>query len=395
MMRLLAGLILTLLLSGCVSGLKYGETPHSQLSAGQVCNPASAQNRAGAAKPYFAVTSRLPDCRDGTAKLTSYRTDKLRYGRFAVTPSGAAKKDDGNLAFVFEPEQAWWDQLAVKAAENDGRVLLYIHGYREKFSRSARDTAQIKRLSAFDGPVIHYSWPSIGELLSYTVDQTSVSWDVSNFRRFLKQLAQQPWTKDIVIVSHSMGARLAIPGILYVDRTATPQAANALSNIILVSPDYDRQIFTEQTGPRILTAEHVKAGRRLTIYVSNSDQALDVARTVHGYPRLGRPYCFDPFAAQRLAARGLPERCYPDIKGWLNNTVQASMRIIDTTDLSVGSGHSNYLRSANVCRDFAAAIKSRTTQRRATALPHVFSLTGYGEKEKPAHDDICMRFLGS
>jgi len=388
MMRTLAGLILAMLLSGCVSGLKYGDTPHAQLSAGPVCNPVSGQKPAGAAEPYFAVTSRLPDCRDGTVKLTSYRTDALRYGRFAITPTGAAKKDDGDLAFAFAAEQLWWGELAAQAAKNDGRVLLYVHGYRENFSRSARDTAQIKRLSGFNGPVIHYSWPSIGELLSYTVDQTSVSWDVNNFRSFLKRLAQQPWTKDIVVVSHSMGARLAIPGILYVDRTANAQSAKALSNIILVSPDYDRQIFTEQTGPQLLAADRVKAGRRLTLYVSDSDQALDVARTVHGYPRLGRPYCFDPFEAQRLAARGLPERCYPSI-------ATSGLRIIDTTDLSIGSGHSNYLRSANVCEDFAATVKSQTAQRRATDLPYVFSLTGYGEKEKPAHDDICMRFLAS
>src|SRR3546814_20498696 len=56
--------------------------------------------------------------------------------------------------------------------------------------------------------IIEYSWPSQGKILSYVVDETNMYHDVRNFRDFLKSLAEQQWVKEIVLVSHSLGARL-------------------------------------------------------------------------------------------------------------------------------------------------------------------------------------------
>ncbi len=385
-----------LMLAGCVSGLGYGTVPHDTMSAGPLCNPQNSNEPPPIDAPYFAVTSRLPDCRSGKVKLTSYRAGALRYGRFALHPKNDERDQEADIALTLQAQQGWWRQLGQAARVHDGRVLLYIHGYRERFNRSARNTAQIQRLADFEGPVIHYSWPSIGELLSYTVDQTSVTWDVANFRRFLKKLAEQPWAKDIVIVSHSMGARLALPGVLYVDRTARPGDASNISKIILASPDADRQNFEQNIGRRILSPARVRAGRRMTIYLSGRDQALDVSRTLHGYPRLGRPHCFDPFRATNLRQRGLPERCYPKTFAGRAIAADSGLTIVDTTDVSVSSGHSNHLRSARVCADFATLLrgqKSTAKSRIATHLPHVFRLVPYGKGAEPDHDPLCMRYL--
>src|SRR3546814_19315812 len=63
----------------------------------------------------------------------------------------------------------------------------------------------------------------------------------------------------------------------------------------------------------------------------------------------------DTFAADELEAAGLPVRCYA-------NAIPG-LTIIDTTDVSRGSkGHSNFLRSAVVCRDFVDVVAGKRTR---------------------------------
>src|SRR3546814_20308112 len=75
-------------------------------------------------------------------------------------------------------------------------------------------------MTGCDGPGIAYSWPSKHKVLSYAGDETNMYHDVRNFRAFLKALAEQPWVTEVVIVAHSLGARLVVPAIAYVDRAA-------------------------------------------------------------------------------------------------------------------------------------------------------------------------------
>src|SRR3546814_13800695 len=96
-------------------------------------------------------------------------------------------------------------------------------------------------MTGFDGPIIEYSWPSQGKILSYVVDETNMYHDVRNFRDFLKSLADQQWVKEIVLVSHSLGARLVVPAVAYVHRTSSPPPSSNLSHIIPASPTLPRE----------------------------------------------------------------------------------------------------------------------------------------------------------
>jgi esterase/lipase superfamily enzyme len=401
--RCLAAL-LALALAGCVTGIDYGPVPHSELSAGVICNPdqsitdsKTVPDKAVIEKPMFAVTSRLPDCTSGTIKLTDFRGEKLRYARFASLKSDKRGRGKEALptAIAFESEGKWWADLETATAANQGRLILYVHGYRENFNTSSRDSEQIARLSNFTGPVIQYSWPSENELLSYAVDETNMYWDERNFRGFLEILARKPWVNDIVVISHSLGARLVIPSIEYVDRNAPSQDASNISKIILASPDTDRSEFERDIGTIILSKRRVAAGRRMTVYVSDKDKALGLSRVIHGYPRLGRPFCFNPFEAAKLKANGLPERCYASNFQMQASTGIDGLVIVDTTDVTGGrSGHSDYLKSARACRDFASVLQGKgglTEERQPTHLPYVFRLAPYIKGEKPDHEAICMR----
>ena len=384
-------LLLPMLLAGCTVAVEYGDIPHNVLAENPRCNPAQNDSASVSGKDYFIVTSRLPDCRGDNIKLTNHRADRVRFGRFSPPETIKPAKGDKQLVVpvAFQPEDAWWDGLRDAANLRNGRVLLYVHGYREKLQTTARDAVQIGAMSNFDGPIIHYSWPSQGNLLSYAVDETNMYWDQRNFRNFLTTLARTEWVKEIVIVSHSLGARLVTPAVEYVDRTSSNADSSNISNIILASPDVDREDFERDIAEEVLAARRVNNDRRVTVYASLRDRALAVSRAVHGYPRLGSPYCFSPFEAKDLKAKGLPQRCFATKTKYQTEPAKTGFTIIDTTDLSGGgAGHSDYLRSLAVCKDFAAVVNgARTTDDRvATAQAHVFTLRA---PVKPTKADIA------
>lgn len=384
-------LLLPMLLAGCTVAVEYGDIPHNVLAENPRCNPAQNDSASVSGKDYFIVTSRLPDCRGDIIKLSNHRADRVRFGRFSPPETIKPAKGDKQLVvpLAFQEEDAWWAGLRNAANLRNGRVLLYVHGYREKLQTTARDAVQIGAMSNFDGPIIHYSWPSQGNLLSYAVDETNMYWDQRNFRNFLTTLARTEWVKEIVIVSHSLGARLVTPAVEYVDRTSTNADSSNISNIILASPDVDREDFERDIAEEVLAARRVNNDRRVTVYASLSDRALAVSRAVHGYPRLGSPYCFSPFEAKDLKAKGLPQRCFATKTKYETEPAKTGFTIIDTTDVSGGgAGHSDYLRSLAVCKDFAAVVNgARTTEDRvATAQAHVFTLRA---PVKPTKGDIA------
>jgi esterase/lipase superfamily enzyme len=380
MIRPFIALPLLLLLGACGAAVNYGKIQHKDLSADIACNPVQTDPAAIAGKDFFIVTSRLPDCRGGAIRLTNHRSDTVRYARFSAPQKVKLAKGKEEIAVptAFQPEGDWWLGLRDAANLRQGRVLLYVHGFRESIDSSSKDTAQIAALTGFDGPVVQYGWPSQGRLLSYGVDETNMYWDERNFRHFLQKLATQDWVKEIVIVSHSLGARLVIPAVEYVDRSSSNADSSNISNIILASPDVDRQDFERDIIEEVLSARRVNNDRRITVYASVKDKALALSRSLHGYPRLGSPYCFDPFEAARLKAVGHPERCYAAKGRYTQEPAQSGFTIVDTSDVSnSSSGHSDYLRSPAACRDFAATVggaRDSVSGRTATHLAHVFAL---------------------
>jgi len=377
-----------LALAGCVTPVKYGKVRHADYVADPRCTAQPGATVDEAALPLFFVTSRLPDCRSDNISLLNHRADTVRFGRFAKPlEMDIAGKKKLRTPMAFQNEGDWWQALQAETDRRQGRVLLYVHGYRETFETTSKDAAQIARMTGFDGPVIEYSWPSQGEVLKYAVDETNMYHDVRNFRDFLRTLADRPWVKEIVVVSHSLGARLVIPAVGTVDRVSRrADRTGNISNIILASPDIDRETFERDIVDEVLSPDRVAQGRHITIYVSSNDKALAVSRVVHGYPRLGSPYCFDPFEAADLKAKGLPERCYA--------AAIPGITVVDTSEVSRGqTGHSNFLRSAVACRDFVDAVAGKRTRpdRVATRLSHVFWLKPDPAVPKEADEAICNR----
>ena len=390
-------LIIAFVLPSCAATVNYGKAPHAQYVANPQCSGESSSGGVALSDAaLFLVTSRLPDCRDDMVRLTSFRADQVRYGRFDQPRASIDKrKPDIIVPMNFQAEARWWADLEAEMLKGDGRVLVYVHGYRETFLSNSRDTFQMKRLTGFAGPVIQYSWPSQGALLGYLVDETNLYWDEQNFRRFLTKLATRGWTKEIVLISHSMGARLVIPAVEFVDRNSANADSSNISNIILASPDVDRQDFERDIAEEILSVRRVANNRRITVYVSRKDRALGLSQQLHGYPRLGSPFCFDPFEADRLKAQNLPQLCYPSTSRADTASAQSGLTIVDTTDVGGrDAGHSDYLKTAPGCLDFKAVVggeRGRMAGRLPTRLPHVFVLPKRQKMSQKEEFALCKR----
>jgi esterase/lipase superfamily enzyme len=390
--RILAALAALAPLGGC-AGVGYGDIAHADYAAGPACD--NIAEPTAASNAFFLVTSRLPDCRSAPVKLLQHRSNTVRYARFGAPAEAlnAKGKAERSVPTEFQERGAWWRALGDAARAKDGRVLLYVHGFRETYLTNAQSTVQIAKLTGFDGPVVQYSWPSQGALTKYAVDETNMYWDERNFRSFLTQLARDPAVREIILVSHSLGARLVIPAVEYVDANSTSADSSNIANIILAAPDIDREDFERDITEEVLAARRVNHNRRITIYVSGSDKALALSRQVHGYPRLGSPYCFDPFEAASLKAQGQPIRCYPSKSKYDVTPEKSGLTIVDTTDVSSGpTGHTDYLNSAVACADFAAVVADKRDGAGARVpgpQAHVFLLKPAPKVQELNNKSVC------
>lgn len=81
------------------------------------------------------------------------------------------------------------------------------------------------------------------------------------------------------MVAHSLGARGAVQALARLAYN-TP-ATTILNELVLIAPDIDTEIFRQEL-PVIK-----RSVNRVTVYVSENDNALRLSQEVHGYPRLG------------------------------------------------------------------------------------------------------------
>jgi esterase/lipase superfamily enzyme len=160
-------------------------------------------------------------------------------------------------------------------------LFVFVHGYNVTFHDAVRRTAQLAYDLEFDGVPILYSWPSQGELLQYTVDESNVEWTVHNLKHFLQDLSSRSGAQTIHLIAHSMGNR-ALAAALRALATDPDYNPAPFQQVVLAAPDIDAETFKREIAPAIR-----KIAGRVTLYASSRDEALAVSKQIHGYPRAG------------------------------------------------------------------------------------------------------------
>ena len=166
------------------------------------------------------------------------------------------------------PEEAFTESLSAYSDGISGNppILIYIHGYKKSFKRASEITAQLRYELAFPGPVILFSWPSTNTVSGYVADLENMNWSKPQLLDLIILLNKRFPDSPIHIIAHSMGNR-ALLDILPALRQRFPEPGTwPLGEIVLIAPDYDRDIFIRDVADFLETIPS-----RKTLYVSAKD----------------------------------------------------------------------------------------------------------------------------
>ncbi|EEX39706.1 lipoprotein putative [Vibrio furnissii CIP 102972] len=161
-------------------------------------------------------------------------------------------------------------------------LLIFIHGYNVSFEDAALRTAQIAYDLSFKGAPVFYSWPSQAKEKSYMTDENNIRWSQGNIKNFITQVLEKTTSQNIYLIAHSMGTRALTQAYLDV-MDDIPSAKSRIKEIILAAPDIDADLFKKDIAPKM-----VSKNSSVTLYVSSTDVALMMSKTIHGgYSRAG------------------------------------------------------------------------------------------------------------
>lgn len=208
-----------------------------------------------------------------------------RWSIFTYGLGEDALKEKYVLLLNVEPldGQSFYTHLSENIRNSPSKdIFMFVHGYNSSFEDSARRTAQLAYDLDFDGTPMMYSWPSQGSTTSYTVDEAAVRVGGRKMATFLTDIVQQAGADRIHLIAHSMGNRAMIEALAKIaagqDKS---EPAQLFDQIIFTAPDVDRDYFVESV------AEIRHMARRVTLYASENDRALQTSAILHGAPRAG------------------------------------------------------------------------------------------------------------
>ncbi len=162
-------------------------------------------------------------------------------------------------------------------------ALVFVHGYNVGFREAALRAAQIGFDLRIDGIMSFFSWPSKGDLVPYSADESSVELAEQHFVSFIELLASVHELEEINVLAHSMGNRLllrTVEQLLQAKKAGTLKVP--IGQIILAAADITAGLFKQTAA--VYTE---LAARRVTNYTYKADKALMASRALHDQDRVG------------------------------------------------------------------------------------------------------------
>jgi esterase/lipase superfamily enzyme len=202
------------------------------------------------------------------------------------------------------------DLLESRLAQSSRKdVYIYIHGYNNTFEDAMFRAAEIWHFMGRVGVPIAYTWPAgLGGLRGYAYDRESGEFTVSHLRHFIRMVAECPEVERVHLIAHSRGTDVAVSALRelhlgYLAQGKSTQKELKLENLVLAAPDIDEDVFKQ----RFIAENLLNAAKRTTIYVSNTDRAIEAADIIFASKqRLGALAVKDVSPKLRQALAKLP-----------------------------------------------------------------------------------------
>ncbi|MBD9624903.1 alpha/beta hydrolase [Ensifer sp. ENS06] len=175
--------------------------------------------------------------------------------------------------------KAWLNASVRKSP--DRSVLVFIHGFNNRFEDSVYRFAQIVHDSGVKSAPVLVTWPSRGSLLAYGYDRESTNYTRNALESLFQYLAADKEVKEVSILAHSMGNWLTLEALRQM-AIRNDRLPAKFKNVMLAAPDVDVDVFRSQIEDMGDTHP------QFTLFVSQDDRALAFSRRVWGdIPRLG------------------------------------------------------------------------------------------------------------
>ncbi|MBX3539669.1 MAG: alpha/beta hydrolase [Chelatococcus sp.] len=168
---------------------------------------------------------------------------------------------------------AWFSRSVKKTPKR--RVLVFIHGFNNRFEDAVYRFAQIIHDSNMDVTPVLFTWPSRGSILAYGYDRESSNYSRNALENLLQWLARDPAVGEISVLAHSMGNWVTLEALRQM-AIRNGHIPSKIRNVMLAAPDIDVDVFRSQM------VDMGKPRPNFTLFVSQDDKALAVSRRVWG-----------------------------------------------------------------------------------------------------------------
>ncbi len=160
-------------------------------------------------------------------------------------------------------------------AQNGREAVVFVHGYNNTMAEGLYRFAQLGHDLNIPGVLVHYSWPSRGNVLAYAYDRDSVLFARDGFEELLGDLSAAG-AERIIIVAHSMGSQLVMETLRQMAIGGNTNVIRRLAGVVLISPDLDVDVFLAEAA-RIGTLP-----QPFVIFTSRRDRVLALGALLSG-----------------------------------------------------------------------------------------------------------------
>jgi esterase/lipase superfamily enzyme len=167
---------------------------------------------------YAAITVSIPP--DASRKIGEVQ--------WPATLPGDPRTDFVTISADYTDKQSFLATITAVAKQTGrSKVLVFVHGFNNRFDDAVYRFAQIVHDSKAPAIPVLFTWPSRGEtkLRAYTYDRESANYSRDALEDLLNSLTGLPAITEVNLLAHSMGNWVALEALRRIDRPRSASAA--------------------------------------------------------------------------------------------------------------------------------------------------------------------------
>jgi esterase/lipase superfamily enzyme len=241
--------------------------------------PINSGRRGDVGTLYFATTRDDTGNSNFSLRFGDARTDVVKCGQIQFFQRDLSTTSASFVGSVIANTDRC-DASLVTIFKSSKRMLLFVHGFNNRFSDAVERAIVLKNKLGNDTEVVLWSWPSKRDGLAgnYDYDKESVTGVAQRRLVGLLRALRDASTKPLSILAHSMGGWHVLGALQALSDDNSPMK---LGNLVLAAPD----IPDDEFNFALPVLDSITS--RITLYACGWDWALILSEQINAYPRAG------------------------------------------------------------------------------------------------------------